>query len=235
MNARVLALVAVIALGGLLWWQTRPSASAKRQGPASSGTVSNQLVPPPLDPSPIDPAAGEDGSGDDDHDWRPGDFDPADWQPGEEPIGWDRWVADFVRPRPGEGLLEYRDRLVPAAQMAIAPHRKAMARSLDRFAGAAGIDGAQRAAIDAIIAGSQERLKERIKNAVWGGELFGPQVRPIDGVRFARDLLDLVLAADAELRAALTPRQVEALETSGFDIAFYLLVATRWEQLIGVE
>ena len=231
MNARAVAAVAIVGLAALLWWQTRPSSSAGRQGPASSGNgIAGSPVPPPLSP-----AGDRGGEVDGEESWQPTGYEAVDWQPGEEPIGWDRWLGDFVRPRPGEGLLEYRDRIVPAAQLAIAPQRQAVARSLERFAADAGLSEDQRAEVDAVIGRAEDALKERVRSAVWGGELFRPGVRPIDGVRFARDLLDRVLVADAELRATLTPGQVEVLDRSGFDVAFYLLVATRWEQLVGVE
>jgi hypothetical protein len=225
-NARVVAVLAVVGLAGLLWWQTRPGSSAARKGPARSGIDSIQSSPvaPALEPRP-----------DGDREWRPTDFDPVDWQAGEEPIGWDRWVADFVKPRPGEGLLEYRDRLVPVAQVAIAPQRAAAERSLAGSITAAGLGDAGRAQVDEILGEAQSLLKQRIQNAVFGGELFGPGVAPIDSVKFARDLLDTVIAADTALRAALTPAQRRAFDDSGFDVAVYLLVATRWEQIIGVE
>lgn len=225
-----LSIVIVIALGGLLWWQTRATSSAERHAAADRGTAGfdRALDPPGLadDPTP---------EVDDEHSWRPGDHDPADWEPGETPIGWDRWLTDFARPRPGEGLLEYRDRIVPAAQLAIAPQRQAVRRRYEGSMASAGIDAETRAELDAILERGQQQLKERIGGAVFGGELFGPRARPIDGVRFARDLLDVVLATDAAVASALTPAQRRAFADSGFDVALYLLVATRWEQLIGVE
>lgn len=226
MNIRLASAIAVIGLAGLLWWQTRPSSSAERRAPASSSTSRFIAAPPALEPRADDP----DAPG-----WRPPAHDPADWQPGEEPIGWDRWVADFVRPRPGEGLLEYRDRLVPVAQLAIAPHRAAAERTLEGSAARAGLGAAERGEIDDIIERAQRQLERRVREAVFGGELFGPDARPIDGVRFARDLLDVVLAADAAVGAALTPAQRRALDEGGFDVAVYLLVATRWERLVGVD
>jgi hypothetical protein len=226
-NARAIAVLAVVGLGGLLWWQTRPTSSASRHTPATTGTASTGVVAPPaLEPEPVER--------DPDREWRPTSYDAVDWQPGEEPMGWDRWLAGFVRPQPGEGIFEYRDRLVPVAQMAIAPHRQAVDGLLDRSIAGAGLSAGDRAEVDAIIGDAQRQLKERIQNGVFGGELFGPGAKPIGGVRFARDLLEVVIAADDALRAALSPAERRAFDEVGFDLAFYLLVATRWEELIGV-
>lgn len=236
------AAFAIGAGGAMLWWQSRPEHSAAAgQDVARAGGEARRGDAPRLDRSPLDRdghhrAEGADqGEGEGDGDGASPDTDPR-WEPGEKAMGWDRWLSDFVRPQPGEGLLEYRDRMVPVAQAAIAPQRARVARSYESFADSADLDGRRRARIDALVEGTQDAIKGRMARAVFGGELFRPGgVRPMDGVRLANEILGLVVAADDELRASLTPAQLEALESSHFDLAEYLLISTRWEELVGVS
>lgn len=154
--------------------------------------------------------------------------DPGDTQ------SWGKWLGDFFRPQPGEDLIAYRDRVLPVVQNAIAPQRQRVRRQLEDFAARAELDDETRGRIDEVLGGAQEALKSRILSGVMSGELFGPDVRPMNGVVFARDLLDVVVTADQDVRGLLDADDVTALDDSGFDAADYLLFATRWEDLLGV-
>jgi hypothetical protein len=226
--------LAALVIGGAgLWYQSRPSSSAAgRQAEAAAGNEASAALTGAARRAAVATEAGEDES-DDGGDRATSAIDPG-WQPGEGPMSWDRWLGEFVRPLPGEGLLEYRDRMVPVAQAAIAPQRQRVERAYGSFAEAARLSERDRARIDGIIEQTRGAIMDRVGQAVFGGEFFGPQVRPMHGVRLAHELLDMVVSADRELRDGLSPSGLAALEESRFDLAEYLLIATRWEELIGV-
>lgn len=144
------------------------------------------------------------------------------------------WVVRFLTPHPGETLLEYRDRVVPAAQLAVAPHRARVAESRQRFVEEAALDAEQQRVLDAAVQRSADDIKDHVMQSVLSGELLPPRVRPARAVAFARDVLDLLDRADREFRAALSPEQLALLDAGGFDVVDYLFFSTRWEDLLGV-
>jgi hypothetical protein len=143
------------------------------------------------------------------------------------------WLLDFARLRPEESLLDYRDRVVPAALLLVSPQRERVARRWQEFVTRARLDDEQRQRADEILAAAGDELMSRIAEGVLSGELLPPALRPIRAVQFAGDLLALVEQADGRLRDTLRGDQREALRHSGFDVAEYLLFATRWEELVG--
>jgi hypothetical protein len=168
--------------------------------------------------------------------------EPAGEHAGEPPpLGLDlrqqiaqHWVVRFLTPRPGETMLEYRDRVVPAAQLAVAPHRARVAESRRQFAREAALNAEQERVLDAAVQRSAEDIKDHVMQSVLSGELLPPHVRPARAVAFARDVLDLLARADREFRAALSPEQLAQLDAGGFDVVDYLFFSTRWEDLLGV-
>jgi hypothetical protein len=151
---------------------------------------------------------------------------------GERPVAVETAVM-FLAPQPGESLLEYRERMLPVARELIAPQRERVARLREGFTSAAALDAAQRRALDEIVDGAGEALKDRILQGVLSGEL-SPRIKPAAAVAFARDLLDIGDQAQQRFRGALRPEQLEALERDRFDLTEYLLFRTRWEDLLGV-
>ena len=144
--------------------------------------------------------------------------------------GWVRWFA----PQPGESLLDYRDRMVPIAQAAVAPHRARVARGRDRFATEARLDSGQRAELDAAVEEAASAIQDRVMQGLLGGELLPGQVKPSTGVTFARDVLDSVDRANRRFTTSLRDDQRDVLAGSSFDVADYLLFSTRWEDMLGV-
>jgi len=187
-----------------------PTAVASRDAPRARGEA------PPAD----EPAPAAD------------DAPPADslsaW--GVTIPGWVRWFA----PQPGENLLAYRDRMVPLAQAAVAPHRARVARGRDAFAAAAHLDAHQRAELDAAVDEAATAIQDRVLQGLLSGDLLPAHLKPSTGVAFARDVLDLVARADRRFQTSLTPDQRAALATHPFDVADYLLFSTRWEDMLGV-
>lgn len=144
------------------------------------------------------------------------------------------WAVRFLTPRPDESLLEYRDRIVPVAQLAVAPHRARVDKLREQFVEEAGLNDEQQRMLDAAVQRSADDIKDHVMQSVLSGELLPPRVRPARAVAFARDLLDMLERADREFRASLGPEQLELLDAGGFDVVDYLFFSTRWEDLLGV-
>ena len=139
---------------------------------------------------------------------------------GVRPPAW----AMRLLPQPGEKLRDYRDRIVPLAEVAIAPQRARVAKLRDR------LDARQRAELDAAATETAEAVESRIAGAVLNGELQSFQ--PMTGVTMARDVLDLVDRGNARFVSSLTADQRAQLAASRFDFADYLLFSTRWEDAL---
>lgn len=144
------------------------------------------------------------------------------------------WVVRFLTPQPGETLLDYRDRVVPAAQLAVAPHRTRVAENRRRFVEAAALDDAQQQALDAAVQRAAGDIQDHVMQSVLSGELMPPRLRPARAVAFARDVLDMLDRANREFRGTLSGSQLAVLDESGFDVIDYLVFSTRWEDLLGV-
>ena len=158
--------------------------------------------------------------------------------PPEETPAWSitapAWVM-WLAPQPGEDMLHYRDRIVPLAQAAVAPHRSRVARGRDDFAARAGLDSRQKAELDAAVEEAATAIQDRVMNAALGGELMPSTFKPTTGVALARDVLDAVDKANRRFEASLREDQRTALASHPFDVADYLLFATRWEDMIGAH
>src|SRR5262249_10328033 len=75
---------------------------------------------------------------------------------------WATWLA----PQPGENLLDYRDRIVPIAQAAIAPQRERIARSRDDLIKRIGLDTQQRAQLDAAAQNAATAIQDKVMGAL---------------------------------------------------------------------
>jgi hypothetical protein len=153
---------------------------------------------------------------------------------GEPPPPERHWAVQFFTPHPGENLIAYRDRVLPVVQAVAAPQRKRVRRWRDDFSRDARLSDAQQHELDRSVGETGDQLKDRILEGVLSGEL-GARTKASAGVAFARDVLDIVDAADKRFRAGLSPAQQAALDASPFDYADYLFFATRWEDMLGAE
>lgn len=143
---------------------------------------------------------------------------------------WAAWLA----PQPGENLLDYRDRIVPIAQAAIAPHRARVARGRDDFAKVANLDAQQRAQLDGAVQEAQAAIQDKVMDSIMNGDLMPARFKPMTGVSLARDVLDTVEQANRRFLSTLREDQKAALATHPFDFADYLLFSARWEDALGV-
>lgn len=141
---------------------------------------------------------------------------------------WAVWLA----PHPGEDLRSYRDRMLPLAQAAIAPHRARVARSRDNFAALANLDAHQRAELDSATQETAAALQDRVMNAVLGGELSPSAFKPMIGVSVARDLLDIVARGNRRFLDSLRDDQRAKLAGHPFDFGDYLVFSTPWEDAL---
>jgi hypothetical protein len=135
------------------------------------------------------------------------------------------WAAHLL-PQPGETMRAYRDRIVPIAEIVIAPQRARVARMRDQLA------DPQRAALDAASSEAAAAIEARITSAIVDGELQPSALRPMTGVSLARDVLDIVDRGNAQYVGALTPDQRAA---TTIDFADYLVFSTRWEDALGAR
>jgi len=137
-----------------------------------------------------------------------------------------------LAPQRGETLRAYRDRILPLAELAVAPQRARVARMRDEFAQ---LDAHQRAELDAAVAGAARAIQDRVLAALAGGELTPSTFRPMTGVALARDVLDIVDRGNARFLGSLTPDQQTRLASHRFDFADYLLFTARWEDALRID
>jgi hypothetical protein len=142
--------------------------------------------------------------------------------------GW----ARSLMPQAGEDLRAYRDRMIPLAQLAVAPQRNRVARSSEDFAKAANLDDRQRAELDAAAKETAQAIEDRLFNAVLSGEIQPSTFKPMAGVAVARDVLDLVDRGNKRFLASLRQEQRTSLSNHPFDFGDYLLFSTKWEDAI---
>ncbi len=223
---------ASLVLGVLLVWQTwrgctrpacptrcpDPAASASARGPAREATLPG--APPPRgDTEPAAAAAAPAAATGD-------GFDVYGFR--IKVPGW----AWSLLPQSGEHLRAYRDRMLPLARVALAPHRERVAGSRDDLAQQLGLDARQRAELDAATRDAAEAIQGRLFEAALGGELSPQRFKPMTAVSLARELLDVVDAGGKRFSAALTDDQRQRLAAHPFDFGDYLLFHTRWEDTI---
>jgi hypothetical protein len=136
-----------------------------------------------------------------------------------------------LAPQPGEPLRDYRDRMLPLAQRAIAPQRARVARMRDDFAT---LDAHQRAELDGAVQEAASAIQDRVMNGILSGELRPATFKPMTGVTMAREVLDIIDRGNTRFQNALTPDQRTRLASHRFDFADYLLFSTRWEDALQV-
>lgn len=142
------------------------------------------------------------------------------------------WAMRLL-PQAGENLLAYRDRIVPLAQLAVAPHRARVVRGRDDFANVANLTQPQRAELDAAVRDAARQIQDRVLGAALGGELSPQTFKPMTGVALARDVLEVVDKTNQRFLATLDEHQRAALATHPFDVGDYLVFSTRWEDALG--
>jgi hypothetical protein len=160
---------------------------------------------------------------------------PAPAAPGDGPriygVKLPAWATGLL-PAPGEDLRLYRDRMIPLAQLAVAPQRARVARSRDDLARVLGLDPQQLANLDTTTRDAAQAIQDRLFNAALSGELLPASFKPMAAVTVARDVLDVVDHANQHFLASLNNGQRTQLARHPFDFGDYLLFSTRWEDAI---
>ena len=213
---------------GVIWWRGRrapapPSATASAAPAAADSRRAWD--------GRIDPSGGRVDGDTDDAD------EPVDGVAGGHEqffgVSVPSWLAWFA-PKPGENLLDYRDRLLPFARAAIAPHRARVDRGLEDFAAIADLDAHQRAELDAAVEEAGAQIQDKVMQGILSGELMPQHFKPSTGVAFARDVLDVVDGANQRFVGSLRDDQRAALAEHPFDVADYFVFKTRWEDMLMV-
>lgn len=135
------------------------------------------------------------------------------------------WAQHFL-PQHGETLRAYRDRMLPLAELAIAPQRARVARMRDEL----GLATHEREELDAAVLEAATAIENRVMAAIANREL----TKPMAGVTLARDILDIVDKGNTRFTTALAPDERAALATHRFDFADYLLFSAKWEDALHV-
>jgi hypothetical protein len=161
------------------------------------------------------------------------DEEPAPAGPSFNGIKLPAWTLYFA-PQPGESMLSYRDRMVPLAQAALAPHRARVARGRDDFAAQVKLDPQQRAQLDAAVQDAASAIQDKVMDSLLSGQLTPKTFKPMTGVTLARDVLDSIDKANQRFMASLREDQKTTLAGHPFDFADYLLFSARWEDALGV-
>jgi hypothetical protein len=138
------------------------------------------------------------------------------------------WLAHFA-PQPGEKLRDYRDRMLPLAELAIAPQRERVARLRDDFAT---LDPRQRTELDAAVQEAATAIQDRVITGIANGELRPATFKPMAGIEVARDVLDIVDRGNTRFLSSLTPEQRTKLASNRFDFADYLAFSAHWEDAL---
>lgn len=155
--------------------------------------------------------------------------------PGAEPRFRTGEALRYFAPRQGEKLLDYRDRVLPVAQAVVAPQRARARRLRDRFSEQAGLSDRQRERLDSITADAAEQISDRVLQGVLSGELSPSGIKPMTGILFGREVLDIVASHYTEFVGTLSEEQRAALAESPFDFADNLVFSARWEDLLGLS
>lgn len=137
------------------------------------------------------------------------------------------WAAKLA-PQPGESMRDYRDRVLPIAQLAVASQRTRVARMRDAFE----LDAHQRAELDGAVEEAATAIENRVKQAITSGELRPATFKPMTGVTMAREVLDIVDRGNTRFMSSLTPDARTKLASNRFDFADYLVFSARWEDAL---
>lgn len=143
------------------------------------------------------------------------------------------WAVEFLRPREGEDMWAYRDRVLPIAQAVVAPQRLRVSERRRVMTASARLDSRQAGALDAAVSDASDEIVNRVWQALATDEIW-PRPRPSAGVALAADLLGSVTSAEGKFRAALRDDQRAAVAESGFDFVDYLIFSVPWEERFGI-
>jgi hypothetical protein len=136
-----------------------------------------------------------------------------------------------LAPQRGETMRAYRDRILPLAELAVAPQRARVARMRDELAH---LDPRQRAELDAAVSEAAQAIQDRVMGAFAGGDFAPATFKPMAGVAVARDVLDIVDRGNTRFLGTLTQDQRTQLASHRFDFADYLLFTARWQDALRV-
>jgi hypothetical protein len=131
----------------------------------------------------------------------------------------------------GETEEEYRARVLPLMEMALARPRENVAEMRRQAEEAAGVTEEQRKQLDEAFEGVYTDLIDYTNQAIQDGQLT-PYERNVSGILgYAGGLGAILDGANQQVGKILTPEQVKAMYGSGFEWAEYLGVSAPWEQL----
>lgn len=140
-------------------------------------------------------------------------------------------MRDFLGRAADESEEDYRARMAPLIEGALAAPRGFAEEARADWEAAAELDDEQRAAVDQAFADARAEALAAANALIASGEL-SPYRRSSRGVlAFAAGAATIADGVDARLRDVLTPEQIAAADKAGFDWLEYLALTTPWEGL----
>lgn len=221
--------IALAVMCSWMWWSggcrrrapiSKPTLAQCKQVVTADGVPVARLDHESADDESAPARAARDGGGGGQGGFAIGGFTAPAW------IGW-------LAPHPGEDMLAYRDRMVPLAQAAVAPHRARVARSRDNLAQLIGLDGRQRAELDGAVEEAATAIQDRLLNSFLSGDFSPSTFKPMVAVDAAKDVLDAVARGNRRFLSSLNDGQRATLLEHPFDFADYMLFSHRWEEILG--
>ena len=139
--------------------------------------------------------------------------------------------AAMLGREPGESVEDYRARVVPFVQTALAVPRTRLADARKAAEAAASVTDEQRAKLDALFQDVQEETLELTNQAILDGDLT-PYERNYGGVlQWGGGLGAILNSTQARIGDILTPEQRAIMADQGFEWGEYLGVTMPWEEL----
>ncbi|HUH04673.1 MAG TPA: hypothetical protein VML75_21905 [Kofleriaceae bacterium] len=140
-------------------------------------------------------------------------------------------IASYLGRRPGETAEQYRDRVVPLMELALARPRQEVAEARRAAEEEAGVTEDQREQLDSAIADAQAELLELTNGAIQSGELT-PYERNWTGMlEYTGGLGTLLGSTEQRIGEILTPEQRRAMAAQGFEWGELIGVTAPWESL----
>ena len=132
---------------------------------------------------------------------------------------------------PGESVADYRARVVPFVQTALAVPRTRLTDARKEAEAAAKVTDEQRAKLDALFEDVQRETLELTNQAITDGDLT-PYERNYGGVlQWGGGLGAILGTTQTRIGDILTPEQQRIMADQGFEWGEYLGVTMPWEQV----
>lgn len=137
----------------------------------------------------------------------------------------------YLGRRPGETEQQYRDRVVPLMEMALARPREEVAEARRAAEAEAGVTDEQRAELDGVVADAQAELLALTNGAIQSGELTPYERNWAGMLNYAGGLGTVLGSTEQRIDEILSAEQRRAMAERGFEWGELIGVTAPWETL----